>query len=91
MRYEFGTKVSLATTLVGGFVVGARSFPGNPYDGHTLAPAREQVEILTGTRPGLAIVDRGYRGHGVEATRADGTRLTSRTPCDLKIRIFASR
>lgn len=32
IRYEFGTKVSLATTLDGGFVVGARSFPGNPYD-----------------------------------------------------------
>ncbi|MFV0385469.1 hypothetical protein [Paracoccus sp. (in: a-proteobacteria)] len=32
MRYEFGTKVSLATTLDGGFIVGARSFPGNPYD-----------------------------------------------------------
>jgi transposase, IS5 family len=38
IRCEFGTKVSLATTLDGGFVVGARSFPGNPYDGHTLAP-----------------------------------------------------
>ena len=50
-------------------MVGARSFPGNPYDGHTLAPALEQVEILTDTRPTLAVVDRGYRGHGVEATR----------------------
>ncbi len=69
VRYEFGTKVSLATTLDGGFVVGARSFPGNPYDGHTLAPALEQVEILTDTRPSLAVVDRGYRGHGVETTR----------------------
>lgn len=69
MRYEFGTKVSLATTLDGGFVVGARSFPGNPYDGHTLAPALEQVEILTDTRPSLVVVDRGYRGHGVETTR----------------------
>ncbi len=69
VRYEFGTKVSLATTLDGGFVVGARSFPGNPYDGHTLAPALEQVEILTDTRPTLAVVDRGYRGHGVETTR----------------------
>jgi IS5 family transposase len=38
IRREFGTKVSLAATLDGGFVVGARSFPGNPYDGHTLAP-----------------------------------------------------
>lgn len=53
-----------------------RSFPGNPYDGHTLAEALEQVEILTGQRPSLAVVDRGYRGHGVLATRVliSGTR-----------------
>ena len=69
IRYEFGTKVSLATTLDGGFVVGARSFPGNPYDGHTLAPALEQVAILTEQVPDLAVVDRGYRGHGVETTK----------------------
>ncbi|WP_188717420.1 IS5 family transposase [Paracoccus acridae] len=76
VRYEFGTKVSLATTLDGGFVVGARSFPGNPYDGHTLAPALEQVAILTDQVPALAVVDRGYRGHGVEATKVliSGTR-----------------
>jgi hypothetical protein len=35
-RYEFGTKVSVATTTEGGFVVGMRALPGNPYDGHTL-------------------------------------------------------
>nr|ACX33133.1 transposase [Paracoccus haeundaensis] len=76
VRYEFGTKVSLATTLDGGFVVGARSFPGNPYDGHTLASALEQVAILTDQVPALAVVDRGYRGHGVEATKVliSGTR-----------------
>ena len=76
IRYEFGTKVSLATTLDGGFVVGARSFPGNPYDGHTLAPALEQVAILTEQVPDLAVVDRGYRGHGVETTKVliSGTR-----------------
>jgi len=76
VRYEFGTKVSLATTLDGGFVVGARSFPGNPYDGHTLAPALEQVAILTDQVPDLAVVDRGYRGHGVETTKVliSGTR-----------------
>ncbi|MFT3688993.1 IS5 family transposase [Paenirhodobacter sp.] len=68
VRYEFGAKVSLATTLDGSLIVGARSFPGNPYDGHILAPALEQVEILTDTRPTLAVVDRGYRGHGVETT-----------------------
>jgi IS5 family transposase len=65
-RYEFGTKVSVATTNRGGFVVGMRALPGNPYDGHTLHEALEQVEILTDQRPDLAFVDRGYRGHDVE-------------------------
>jgi IS5 family transposase len=41
VRYEFGCKVSVATTLAEGFVVGLRSLPGNPYDGHTLAEALE--------------------------------------------------
>ncbi len=47
-----------------------------PYDGHTLAEALEQVEILTEQKPSLAVVDRGYRGHGVETTRVliSGTR-----------------
>lgn len=65
-RYEFGTKVSVATTNRGGFVVGMRALPGNPYDGHTLAEALEQVEILTDQKPEFAFVDRGYRGHGVQ-------------------------
>ncbi|MFC7739609.1 IS5 family transposase, partial [Roseomonas sp. GCM10028921] len=46
VRYEFGTKVSIATTLTGGFVVGMRSMPGNPYDGHTLPDTLQQVETL---------------------------------------------
>lgn len=76
VRYEFGTKVSIATTLAGGFVVGMRSIPGNPYDGHTLPDALQQVETLTDQRPSLAVVDRGYRGHGVQGTRVliSGTR-----------------
>ncbi len=44
VRYEFGCKVSVATTLDEGVVVGMRSFAGNPYDGHTLRQALEQVE-----------------------------------------------
>lgn len=90
VRYEFGCKVSIAATLDEGFVVGMRSFPGNPYDGHTLAPALEQVEILTDQRPDLAVVDRGYRGHGVEKTRVliSGTRrgLTPKLIADLRRR-----
>ena len=45
VRYEFGTKVSVATTHKEGFVVGMRSMPGNPYDGHTL---REALELALG-------------------------------------------
>lgn len=69
MRYEFGTKVSVATTIDEGFVVGMRAMPGNPYDGHTMDQALEQMEILTDLRPDLAVVDRGYRGHGVDRTQ----------------------
>lgn len=32
--YEFGVKASIAVAHKNGLVVGARTFPGNPYDGH---------------------------------------------------------
>ena len=90
VRYEFGCKVSIATTLDEGFVVGMSSFAGNPYDGHTLGPALEQVKILTDQHPDLAVVDRGYRGHGVDKTRVliSGSRrgLTPRLIADLRRR-----
>ncbi|MGF6735683.1 IS5 family transposase [Paraburkholderia youngii] len=60
--YEFGVKVSITTTHREGLVVGARSMPGNPYDGHTLEEALEQAAILSDVKPEIAIVDRGYRG-----------------------------
>jgi IS5 family transposase len=60
--YEFGCKVSVATTKTRGIVVGALAFDGNPYDGDTLDPTLGQVEELTGKRPSDAIADRGYRG-----------------------------
>ena len=66
--YEFGVKVSLATTLKEGFVVGMRAIAGNPYDGHTLADQLDQVEKLTGKMPSRAHVDKGYKGHGVDPT-----------------------
>jgi IS5 family transposase len=90
VRYEFGCKVSVATTLDEGFVVGMRSFAGNPYDGHTLKEALEQVTILTDQRPDLAVVDRGYRGHGETSTRVliSGMRrgLTPKLIADLRRR-----
>jgi transposase, IS5 family len=41
-------------------VVGMRSMPGNPYDGHTLDETIEQVGILTNQRPRMVMVDKGY-------------------------------
>ena len=67
--YEFGVKVSIATTLREGLVVGMRSMPGNPYDGHTLAEPLEQVGILAERKPTTAIVDKGYRGVEIEGVR----------------------
>ena len=63
--YEFGVKVSVAVTHRQGLMVGARSFTGNPYDGHTLAEQLEQVTILTedtGRSPKQVVVDLGFRG-----------------------------
>src|SRR5471032_3006769 len=65
--YEFGVKVSIATTHKEGLVVGMRSMPGNPYDGHTLYETLEQVAILTEHQPKEVFVDLGYRGADVQA------------------------
>lgn len=67
--YEFGVKVSLAVTAKEGVVVGMRSMPGNPYDGHTAAEQIEQVEILTGERPKTVLADRGYKGAQIPGCR----------------------
>jgi IS5 family transposase len=60
--YEFGVKVSVAVTAKEGLVVGMRSMPGNPYDGHTVDSQIEHIEILSGVTPKIALADRGYRG-----------------------------
>ena len=44
--YEFGVKGSLAVTHKRGLMVGARSFPGNPYAGHVLSAQLEQSSNL---------------------------------------------
>ena len=41
----------------------------SPYDGHTLGETIEQVEILAEKRPGIAIVDKSYRGAQVDGVR----------------------
>jgi IS5 family transposase len=67
--YEFGVKVSIVTTLKEGLVVGMRSMPGNPYDGHTLYEALEQAEIVADMRPEMVFVDRGYRGIEIDGVQ----------------------
>jgi transposase, IS5 family len=65
--YEFGVKVSIATTLKrskgGQFAIHAQALPGNPYDGHTLAPVIAAIEQLVGNKIERAHTDAGYRGH----------------------------
>jgi IS5 family transposase len=68
-RYEFGVKVSVAATNREGLIVGMQALPGNPYDGHTLGAALTQAERISATKVKRAYVDRGYRGHGLDAAR----------------------
>jgi IS5 family transposase len=76
--YEFGVKVSVATTLGqakgGQFVTHVKALPGNPYDGHTLATVIPDMEALVGNTLQRLFVDKGYRGHNA--------------PSDYKFRVF---
>jgi transposase, IS5 family len=65
--YEFGVKVSVATTLHhskgGQFVAHVKALPGNPYDGHTLGTVIPDMERQIGASLTRIVADRGYRGH----------------------------
>lgn len=61
--YEFGNKVGLAVTGRNNFIVGVKSFHGNPYDGHTLAQTIAAVEQVTEQEAVKIFVDLGYRGN----------------------------
>jgi len=65
--YEFGVKVSIATTLYrskgGQFIAHAKSLPGNPYDGHTLATVIPEMEAQLDANVTRIVADRGYCGH----------------------------
>jgi len=69
-QYEFGNKVSVAVSSRGGWFVGAKSFTGNPYDGHTLAAQMKQVDNLIGNQVSEVYVDMGYRGHDYDGAVA---------------------
>ena len=65
--YEFGVKVSVATTLHrsrgGQFALHAKALPGNPYDGHTLAEIIPDMEAMIGVGLDRILADAGYKGH----------------------------
>jgi IS5 family transposase len=65
--YEFGVKVSLATTLShskgGQFIVHAKALPGKPYDGHTLGTVIPEIEKQIGVSLKRIFWDAGYKGH----------------------------
>jgi transposase, IS5 family len=65
--YEFGVKVSVATTLArskgGQFIAHVKTLPGNPYDGHTLEAVIPEIETQIGASLSRIVADRGYRGH----------------------------
>jgi len=61
-KYEFGSKVSIITTKKSGVLIGALNIKNNDYDAHTVDPAFEQQQRLTGLVLKRAFMDRGYRG-----------------------------
>jgi len=67
--YEFGCKVSIATNLHpakgGHFILHARALHGNPYDGHTLQVALDDLREIVGRSPKYVATDQGYKGHKI--------------------------
>lgn len=63
--YEFGVKSAVVVSHKHGLMLGARTFPGNPYDGHILSAALEQVANLTqnvSVQLKHVVADLGFRG-----------------------------
>jgi IS5 family transposase len=60
--YEFGNKVGIAVSGRGNFVLGIKSFDGNPYDGHTLDQTIRELRKVS-PETSKIFVDLGYVGH----------------------------
>jgi transposase, IS5 family len=63
--YEFGVKAAVVVSHKTGLMMGARTFPGNPYDGHILSAAIEQATNLMQDVPAKIkqiVADLGFRG-----------------------------
>ena len=72
-RHGFGTKAGLVMSSKTNWILGAKTFRGNPCGGHTLDDALGQSTRLSGVEPQMAMCDLGSRGSGCEG------------PCDIQI------
>lgn len=61
-QYEYGNKVSIASTAKGNVIVGVVSHEKNMHDSHTLPEVLSHIEQSRGAAVKQAVVDRGYRG-----------------------------
>ena len=62
IQYEYGNKISIASTAKSNIIVGAVSHAKNIFDGHTLPEVLEHIEASRGKVVLQAVCDRGYRG-----------------------------
>ena len=63
--YEFGVKNAVVVSHQHGLMLGARTFPGNPYDGHILSAVLEQATNLMqdlNVKISHVVADLGFRG-----------------------------
>jgi len=63
--YEFGVKSAVVVSHRHGLMLGARTFPGNPYDGHILSAVLEQATNITqdvSVNITHVVADLGFRG-----------------------------
>ncbi len=61
-QYEYGNKVSIATTTKSNIIVGVVSHEKNIHDNHTLPEVLNHIKVSRGKSVNEAICDRGYRG-----------------------------
>ena len=76
--YEFGNKVGIAVSGRGNFVLGIKSFHGNPYDGHTLDQTVVELRKLS-PETSKIFVDLGYTGHNFKEKGKVFTAKTKKT------------
>ena len=71
VQYEYGNKVSIASTAKSNIIIGAVSHPKNCHDSHTLPEVLKHIKKVRGEKVLQAVCDRGYRGK----KEVDGTEI----------------